>query len=215
MQCCGSRFIEIQIRIQHFKWIWIQIQSGSKALVIKRKEIQLENFLYIFLIKNLNLLIPTQGLHKGRPSYRDPLNPDQDPQHCINLADPIRSVKDSFVFGTFEIWIMLAVNKYSPCRRSGARMSPLLSSLSQMGGWATGPTAFKASSQEQKRKLPFFAEYTVWGRFLFHLPQGTPRHFLPNASGLRGVPFIRSFGQFCQHNVVFPKYPRYLRVFSS
>jgi hypothetical protein len=33
--------------------------------------------------------------------------------------------------------------------------------LSQMGGWATGPTAFKASSQEQNRKLLFFEAYTV------------------------------------------------------
>jgi hypothetical protein len=75
-------------------------------------------------------------------------------------------------------------------------MSPSLSSLSQMGGWATGPTAFKASSQEQKRKLLFFEAYTFFYDFC---SIGKPGHFLPNALG---VPhFFLSFRQFCQHTM--------------
>jgi hypothetical protein len=92
-------------------------------------------------------------------------------------------------------------------------MSPSLSSLSQMGGWATGPTAFKASSQEQNRKLPFFAKFTVLDDFCSIYPQSTyPRAF---PSECPGVTHFLSFRQICQHTMVFPKYPRYLRVIFS
>jgi hypothetical protein len=92
-------------------------------------------------------------------------------------------------------------------------MSPLLSSLLQMGGWATGPTAFKASSQEQKRKLLFFEAYTVLDNFFVPFTPGYPSAFLSEYSRVPGVPHFLIFRQVCQHTMLFSKYLRYLRVF--
>ncbi len=89
-------------------------------------------------------------------------------------------------------------------------MSPSLSSLSQMEGWATGPTAFKASSQEQKRNLLFLAENTDLDDFFTPSNSG---HFLPNSLGYPGVPYFLICRQVYQHTMVFSKYMRYLRVF--
>jgi hypothetical protein len=49
-----------RIRIQHFKLIRTQIQTGSRVLLtkIKKKNTDDNYFIFLILIKNCNLLIP-------------------------------------------------------------------------------------------------------------------------------------------------------------
>jgi hypothetical protein len=52
----------------------------SKVLIDDQKlekKFAAENVLHIFLIKKCNLLIPSLGLYKGRPSYRRSLHPSK------------------------------------------------------------------------------------------------------------------------------------------
>ncbi len=57
-RCSESRFIEILIRIKHFKWIRIRIRS--RVLMTKSRREKTAEF-FFFFIKNCK---------KGRPSYR-------------------------------------------------------------------------------------------------------------------------------------------------
>ncbi len=102
MQCCGSALVSMRIRIHYFWTMRIRIQGFDD----QKLENQLKNLINIFCISKMAINL-SQGLHKGRPSYRRSLhlskrtsstwnfftflshsadqNTDPDPSHWYNV----------------------------------------------------------------------------------------------------------------------------------
>ncbi len=66
--CCESALVSMQIRIQHFRSMWIRIQIQIQGFEKFTVEI------VFFFISKITIYL-SLGRHKGRPSYRRSLQP--------------------------------------------------------------------------------------------------------------------------------------------
>ncbi len=122
-----SRFL-----IQHFKWI--RIQSGSRVLMTKNwRKNSSENFLYLFLIKNCNLITYVQATGEAVSHQREHpalrlwvifalLDPDTDPGTPLN-PDPQHGIL--IYFFAFRPGIFLPSSRRGTRLKQWARWSSL------------------------------------------------------------------------------------------
>ncbi len=111
-----SRIHWSRIQIQHFKWIRIRIQSGSRVLMTKnfRKKYNWTFFFKSFLYQKLQFTYPL-GLYKGGPSCRRSLQPSKEnTQHY-----------KKWNYSTFSIFVGLFYTPGSGCESGYGSRDPI------------------------------------------------------------------------------------------